>query len=186
MAERSTATATRTQLAPAAIGAVDQALAMLERVLQSELADHHVLLGDLDRKREAIRLADLRQINDITRREETILARMRDREKARQQLGQRVAAAAGLGAPAKLSTFITLAHDEQAARLHALRSELEAAAREIRSRSTIVRMAAEALSTHMAGVLQTVTGALSRAGVYGRRGTLQLGQAGASNVDLRS
>jgi hypothetical protein len=170
---------------PEVRSAIDQALDALERVLTTELADHQVLLADLESKREAIRMADLPTINEISRREEEILRRMRERAAQRGQLGQRVAGLAKLE-KAPLSVMVALAPDERASRLRDLKSDLETAANEIRRRSTIVRSAAESLSKHLAGVLQTVTGALSRAGVYGRRGTLQLGQATASSLDLRS
>jgi hypothetical protein len=167
------------------MSAIDQVLEAVERVLHAELADHHVLLADLEAKREAIRLANVARINEITRREEQILRRMAERAAQRKQLGERVAKLAKVEA-APMSVLIALANDARAMRLRELKGELETAGREIRRRSTIVRSAAEALSRHMAGVLQTVTGALSRAGVYGRRGTLQLGQASASSVDVRS
>ena len=175
----------RERCAPEALRAIDQALEALERVLVAELADHHVLLSDLEAKREAIRMANVQKVNEVTRREQQILERMAQRQAQRKQLGARVAQLAQLpGAP--FSVLVALAPDERAERLRSIKNELEAAGKEIKRRSTIVRSAAEALSKHMAGVLQTVTGALSRAGVYGRRGTLQLGQATASSVDLRS
>ena len=169
----------------AALNVVDQVLEALERVLCAELADQHLLLGDLERKREAIRAAKLQEINEMTRREEQILRRMAEREGQRKLLSERVMKAANLPA-APMSAMISLAAEDRGARLTELKADLEVAAREIRRRSTIVRSAAEALSKHMAGVLMTVTGALSRAGVYGRRGTLQLGSAGTSSVDVRS
>jgi hypothetical protein len=185
MVERDVKQVSRATLSPEALSAIDQVLEAVERVLRAELADHHVLLADLEGKREAIRLANVSRINEITRREEEILRRMAERAAQRKQLGERVAKVARLEA-APLSVLVALSREEHAGHLRDLKSELEAAGKEIRRRSAIVRSAAEALSRHMAGVLQTVTGALSRAGVYGRRGTLQLGQAGASSVDVRS
>lgn len=175
----------REALAPEVRHAIDQALAALERVLTTELTDHHVLLADLETKRDAIRMANVQTINEISKREEVVIGRMRERAALRKQLGERVAGLAKLE-KAPLSVLIAIAPNDVAGRLRELKEELETAAKEIRTRSAIVRLAAEALSRHMAGILQTVTGALSRAGVYGRRGTLQLGQAGSSNVDLRS
>jgi len=170
-----------------ALTVVDQALEALERVLEAELADHHVLLADLDAKREAIRMANVHKINEITRREEAVLRRMAQRQVQRKQLGDRAAQVAQLpGGTATFSVLVALSKDDRAARLRSMKCDLEAAGKEIKRRSTVVRSAAEALSKHMAGVLQTVTGALSRAGVYGRRGTLQLGQAAASSLDIRS
>lgn len=185
MAEQAAVQLQSKAFTPEVRSAIDQALQALERVLTTELADHLVLLADLEAKREAIRMADLQTINEISRREEAILRRMKERHAQRSQLGQRIAGLAKVD-KAPLSVMVALAPEDRAERLRELRDELEGAAKEIRRRSTIVRSAAEALSKHMAGVLQTVTGALSRAGVYGRRGTLQLGQATASNLDLRS
>lgn len=176
---------TRSHLTDEQRGLVDQSLEALERVLQAELGDHHALLNDLDSKRDAIRHADLGRISEITQREEQMLRRMTERANLRKQLGERVATLSKLDA-APFSVLVALAGEERGQRLTAIKSELEAAGREVRRRSTIVRSAAEALSLHMAGVLQTVTGALSRAGVYGRRGTMQLGQAAVSSIDVRS
>lgn len=178
-------TLNRSQFAPEALRAIDQTLEALERVLHAELADHHVLLADLDAKREAIRIANVYRINEITRREEQVLQRMGQRAQQRKQLGERAAQAARIEA-APFSALLAMSQDDQAERLREMKRELESAGQEVKRRSTVVRSAAEALSRHMAGVLQTVTGALSRAGVYSRRGTLQLGQATASSVDVQS
>jgi hypothetical protein len=57
---------------------------------------------------------------------------------------------------------------------------------EVRRASGVVRRAAESLSCHMAGILQVVYAAFSRAGVYSHRGRIDAGTQGRHAIDLKS
>jgi len=67
-----------------------------------------------------------------------------------------------------------------------LAGALREATAKVRRESSIVTAAAEALSRHMTGIMQTVNSALSRVGVYERRGRIAVGAQMDFCVDLKS
>jgi hypothetical protein len=72
------------------------------------------------------------------------------------------------------------------ARIDQLRSELRPLIEEVRSESSVLRQAAERLSAHMAGILQSVHSALAHANVYSRGGRVTAGANVISSLDIRS
>jgi hypothetical protein len=70
--------------------------------------------------------------------------------------------------------------------LAAYADQLRSLIAEVKRQSSIVRNAAEALSRHMSGIVQTVHSALSRARVYSHRGQINLGVQLESSLDLKS
>jgi hypothetical protein len=160
----------------------------LERILRAQLADHRRLLDCLDRKREAIRTAQIGRVSDIVEEERRVAVRIAEADRHRGELVRRIAQALMPAAqqPPALAELAHLVEEPIRTRLLASAAELRDAAEEVRSRSSIIRAAAEALSRHMSGVMQSVQSALSRAGVYGRRGEMALGAQLEFSVDVKS
>ena len=56
----------------------------------------------------------------------------------------------------------------------------------MRRESSIVAAAAQALARHMSGIMQSVNGALSRVGIYERRGRIAVGSQLDYCIDMKS
>ena len=158
-----------------------------ERLLGTQIEAHQRLLECLGRKQQAVRTANLNAVNEIFTEENAILLRISEMEKRRLELIARLAGATD-PAEIRLSEFVARwAIDEpQRTRLLALGAQLREAIAEVKKQSSIIRAAAETLARHMGGIVQVVQGALSRAGIYGNRGRIQLGAQVQSAIDLKS
>lgn len=169
------------------------ALDLLERLLQGQLDGYRRVLGVIERQRTAIRTADAAALHTATREEESIVRVLAALDAQR---GQMLAHLHRKWLPQErqsptLSQILQGAPEQVAdalrrARMQALANHLRQAVDTSKSRSAVVRSAAEMLSRHIAGIQQTVHSALSRARVYGRRGKLALGAATPAAVDLKS
>ena len=162
--------------------------AQLEKTLRALLEGQKKLLGCMERKREAIRRADLGLVTEICIQENTLTQRMSELEKHRLWLVGALTEQIDPSAerPATLGMIAEMLEEEPCRRLLAIGAELRDAVREVRRQSTVLRSTAEALARHMSGIAQTVHSALSRAGVYGRAGKVALGAQLEFSVDLKS
>lgn len=162
----------------------------LERLLRTQLESHQRLLRCIEGKRQAIRTADMNGITDLCKQEHTILQRITELEKHRLELIGRLTETLRPNAEALLtiSEIAALSGIEESSqvRLTVLAAQLREALNDVKRQSSVVRAASEALSRHMTGIVQTVHSALSRARVYGQRGTIALGTQIHSVVDLKS
>ena len=173
--------------------AADESLDLLERLLQGQLDGYRRILGAIERQRTAIRTADAAALDTATREEESIVRALTVLDAQR---GQMLAHLHKKWMPqerraATLSQILRsappdVADAQRRARLEALANHLRQAVETSKSRSAVVRSAAEMLSRHIAGIQQTVHSALSRARVYGRRGKLAMGAATPATVDVKS
>jgi len=167
---------------PAAIGEG------LERLLRGQLEANQQLLACVQRKRQAIRTADIAAISAICADEHTIVQRLTEIEKHRLELVGRITAALQPKSDKPL-TISQIAHnlaEPNQTRVVALAAQLRDAMIDLKKQSSIVRSAAEALGRHMSGIVQTVHSALSRARVYGRRGRIDMGAQLQSVLDIKS
>ena len=162
--------------------------AQLEKTLRALLEGQKKLLACMERKREAIRRADIGVVTETCVQEHTLIQRMSELEKHRLRLVGALTERIDPGAerPATLGMIAEMLDEEPGQHLLAVGAELLDAVREVRRQSTVLRSAAEALSRHMSGIAQTVHSALSRAGVYGRAGKVALGAQMEFSVDLKS
>ena len=160
----------------------------LEKILLVQLEGHQRLLQCIERKREAIRHADINAISEICNQEHAILRRISDFEKHRLELIGRItqSLAPNASAPLTVSEIALQASEPQRSALQTAAAQLRDALEAVRRESAVVRAAAESLSRHMSGILQTVHAALSRARVYGSRGRITLGAQVQSLVDVKS
>lgn len=161
---------------------------MLERILSAQIEEHQRLRGCIDRKREAIRTADINAVSEICGEENAVIQRVAELERRRLELVGRMTQSldAKASAPMTLSQLAVALGDGQGSRLAAYADQLRSLIADVKRQSSIVRNAAEALSRHMSGIVQTVHSALSRARVYSRRGQINLGVQLESSLDLKS
>ena len=166
---------------------VNRLVSELEDVLRTQVDGYGRLLVALDRKREVIKLAELERVRGIAEIELKILERLNELDQRREFLMNDILSMLGLeGQDRTVSTISSRLNDEQAARLSALAAELKKRVEQAQKESSIVRSAGEALSKHMAGVMQSVRGVLASAGVYGNQGQLTTGAMSASGLDVSS
>jgi hypothetical protein len=161
---------------------------MLERLLAAQLEEHQRLRACIDRKREAIRTADIDAVTAICGEENAIIQRVAEVEKRRLELVGRMTQAIQPKAPSpmSMSQLSAALGEAQGVRLQAYADQLKTLISDVKRQSSIVRAAAETLSKHMSGIVQTVHSALSRARVYSRRGQINLGVQLESALDVKS
>jgi hypothetical protein len=167
---------------------IDALASTLERVLRAELDLHQQLLRCVREKRESVRTAAIARVTEICVQERTLVQALTTVEK------QRVKIIGDLSKvmkpestqPLTLTAIALETASPQQDRLLAFAGQLRETVTDLRRESSIVRSAAESLSRHMSGVVQTVHAALSRARVYGDRGQIAMGSQVQSVVDIRS
>ena len=160
----------------------------LEENLRAQLEGHRRLLKCIESCREALRSADLERIASACEQEHAIAHEMGELEKTRLALVGTLTGRLHPLAPRPLALAQIAAGVGGAAgtRLAAIAADLRGVIEDVSRRSAVVRGAAEALSRHMAGIMQVVHGALGRARVYGRRGRIQSSEQGQFCIDVRT
>lgn len=160
----------------------------LESTLRSQLDEHQKLLTLLQRKREAVRHAKIDAIGELIEHERMQIERIAELERGRDQIVQRLTQQLQPGStePMPLAAIAERADEPVQSRLLGIAAQLRDLVKEVRQTSSVVRNAAEALSNHISGVMQTFHAALSRAGVYGRQGQLATGSQTEYSVDVKS
>ncbi len=167
---------------------VEDVVRKLEDNLRAQLDGHNRLLQCIERCREALRRADLGGIGSACEQEHAIAHELGELEKARLALVGSLTERLSPQAPKPLAIGQIAASIGGPAgnRMTTVAGDLRRVVEDVTRRSAVVRGAAEALSRHMAGIMQVVTGALGRARVYGRRGRLESGEQGQFCVDIRT
>lgn len=160
----------------------------LERNLRGQLEAHQRLLACIERNRDAVRRADMDEIRDSCEHENEVVQHLAELEKERLRIVGRLTARARPGAarPLSLHEIAESLEPDAAHRLTALGAQLKTAAGEVRRASSIVRGAAEALSRHMGGLMQSVQTVFGKAQVYGRKGRLSTASQRQFCVDVTS
>lgn len=167
---------------------LEKAASQLEKTLRALLEGQKRLLRKMERKREAIRRADIGAITELCTEENALAQRIGDLEKHRLRVVGAITEILepDAAAPLNLASIAEGLNEEAGTRLLAIGAELKEAVRTVRRESSVLRSAAEALAGHMAGIAQTVHAAINRAGVYGRAGTVALGAQTEFAIDLKS
>lgn len=160
------------------------ALRRLEDLLREQLEIHERLLELIGHKRQAVREARIDAIQSLCEDEGVLASRLAAAERQRQALLE--AMATSDAGTMTIADVAARAPEDVGARMLALAGQLRESVQRVQRESSIVRAAAEALSRHMSGVVQTVHSALSRARVYGRQGRILLGAQMEFHVDLKS
>jgi hypothetical protein len=166
----------------------DEPFDCLERIIIELDARHDELLALLERKRQAIARADADAIHECCRLECRTIDDIRSIEAKRQLIVRDLALAIGANDPGALGVEQIAAHasPEQAERLLAVSTPVKSKIERLRQRSAVLKQAAEALSRHMSGVMQSVHAAMAQTRVYGRQGRLSPAGGVPSMLDLTS
>lgn len=157
----------------------------LEDILRAQSDTYGELIDAFALKREAIRTAKLDQVPSIAEHEARLIERLTTLDVQREEAAKAVSSELGIER-ADVSTICAALPKEDSIRLASLAATLREQIGIAKRESSIVRAAGEALSLHMAGVMQSVRGVLATAGVYGRAGTLRTGVASMSGLDVSS
>lgn len=162
--------------------------AALEHMLRAQLEDHRRLLACIERKRHAIRGADVAAIEAVRIEEEPIARRVIESQQQLTLVRERLSSIMRPQSRSAmtLSEIAAAAGGEQHSRLTTLATQLRDVVMQVKKQSAVVRAAAEALSRHLGGIAQSVNSALSRARVYGNRGSIALGAPVSSSLDIKS
>jgi hypothetical protein len=160
----------------------------LEQVLRAQLQTHQRLLSCVERKRQAVRQADIGAIGMLAKQEAPLLSGIQDLERQRLQLAQQLTAALrpGQTVPLKAAEIAQSVGDSLGAPLLVVASELKQVIAQVQRETGIVRSAIDTLSKHMAGVVHTVSSALSRTQVYSRGGRMISGEQVQFAIDIKS
>jgi FlgN protein len=160
----------------------------LETILRAQLDGHRRMLACMERKREAIRHADIERMTAICKEEAPLLSRISELEKHRLQVIGLLTGALRPGAskPLTVMEVASLATGVGAAGLIVAADELRALVKRVHHATSIVRVAMDILNKHMAGIVQVMQSALSRAQIYGRGGRMLTGAQLHSAIDLKS
>ncbi len=166
----------------------DALVGALEKLMQAMAHEHQELLKLLECKRDAVRKAEMKSIGDITEQERRIVRRIEEMDRHRRELLRRIAAAIGAPAdePLRVSHIAECVPEPMRQELNEAAQHLRERVHAVREVSSIVRAAAEALASHMSGIMQQVNWALSRAGVYGSSGRVAMGTQMDFCVDLKT
>jgi len=163
---------------------------LLRHLLTKQIELHDQMLDCVNRKREAVRQADVDGLTKTCEREQVIVQRLLDLEQRREPLVRHLAGLLGVE-PAdgqSLTSSALAEHLDEPNRgmLQALAAQLREKVLQVRKDHSIVRHAAEALSRHMAGIMQNVQSVMNQSKVYERRGRMAAATPAASSVDVKS
>lgn len=173
---------------PTTSTSIDELVMRLEQILHSQQKDYENLGQLIQSKREAIRQADMNAIAELCQQENTIAQHVTELEKTRLILSAELTRTLDPTAsrPLSMSEVAQAIDEPNRSRLLQLSQALRGTIEEVRAASSIVRAAADALSRHMGGLLQTVQSALSRARVYSDQGRIAIGAQDQFCLDLKS
>jgi len=161
----------------------------LASILRMQIAHYDRLLAVLEQRRTAIAQADGRTLELLGSQEKRLVDALGDLDLKRRTAVMDLSRAfrADGGQPMRVREIASLADPPDArSDLIALADALEAKVRAVQAAHAVVRKATNALSAHLAGVMQVVQGALSQARVYSRRGCVDPGAPLASSLDITS
>lgn len=156
----------------------------LQEILDTQAEGYRRLLQSIERQREAIRHADLAAVPTIAGVQEKIVERLRQLDERRETAGIALARSLDIDPESTITAIVERLPEADGARLAARAAELRDLVTRARREQSVVKAAGDALSRHMAGIVQSVTGALSGTGVYGRRGRLRDGVPVVAGLDL--
>ena len=150
--------------------------------------EHARLLSLAERRKRAFARADIRDIRATVLEESEAVQTIASMERERESLAQRAAARLGVespegGAPT-LRAIASCFEEPDRSRLLAMAESLRALIVRVRQENESVREAAEHLATHMRGLLQTVEHKLSTSGAYGPSGSVGVGPAVLTAMDV--
>lgn len=170
------------------IPGTDPSVAQLEELMRELIVCYEQLTTLADLRHDAIRGADTDRLSACIAQENEIVQQVAEIEKRRISIVKDFAAR--LGSPDKTGTTLTWIAErvEGAARdrLHALAERLRTLLEDVSRKNEVIEAAAERISSHIDGLMRTVTQRLNHAQTYGRRGDVPSASRVVSALDTRS
>jgi len=163
-------------------------MAGLEQTLRAMINAHRAMLAGFDQQREAIRHSRIGEMVRLGDMQSAAAARLAALEKRRVQVMHDVTRLLRPTATSVMTAreLAAIVGGASGANLLALADELRGLVMATQRSSSILRAAADMLGRHVAGILQTVQSALSRARLYSRAGQVTPGAPLQFTVDLKS
>jgi hypothetical protein len=186
---RPAAQATPTPAGPVALAAAAE---QLDSVLRQLVAAHEELLRLAGAQRSAISRADVRSLTDVMSAQSAVAERVVDLERQRQGVVAAMVKLAGpAGAPGAsgrptVTQLIRSLADPMRSRLLIVADRLRDILNRLHAEHMALRDAAEALSSHMEGLMRQVCRKLSHAGTYARSGAIDTNSPVMTALDIRS
>lgn len=140
----------------------------LDALLSGLIDEHRQLLGLTRDHRAALSTADAQALKAVVEQTGAVIQRVNTIETERQQLVARPD-----GRPSTMDELLAAVNAADRQRLTQRAGTLRDLIRTVQQEQEAVRIASEALATHMRGLMQQVASKLSHAGTYGRAGRVE-------------
>jgi len=158
--------------------------AQLIEVLRALESSYTNLLGLLRVRKERVRRGDLKGLYDCVQDERRLLAAIRKSDREREVvMGRLCASGAGYGG---LDGVVEASSDVMGDELKLIRVRLRLRVEEVRAEYAVIKQVGEALSSHVANLVQRLQMFGTNAGLYGRNGQVGGRQPILSGVDVRT
>lgn len=151
----------------------------LDAMLTELIGEHETLLGLTHEHRAAVATADMKKLESVVEQTGEVIARVHRVETERQKLVARPD-----GRPSTMDELLTVVDSADRERLSERATSLRGLIHKVQEEQEAVRVASEALATHMRGIMQQVASKLSHAGTYSRGGRVESGRQIVSGVDV--
>jgi small-conductance mechanosensitive channel len=140
----------------------------LDALLSGLIDEHRQLLGLTRDHKAALTTADAQALKAVVEQTGAVIQRVNTIETERQQLVARPD-----GRPSTMDELLAAVNTADRQRLTQRAGTLRDLIRTVQQEQEAVRLASEALATHMRGLMQQVASKLSHAGTYGRAGRVE-------------
>jgi hypothetical protein len=141
----------------------------LEALLRQLIAEHRRLLTHVEKHATAMKVFDLKIMNDEGRNQEAARMRIGQMDGRRRLLVQQISRAANAQGELPLRKLAAL-FPQRTESLMALRLELKEVVEKIANRTRISGKVASAVLGHLNTVVRLLSGAVERAGLYTKQG----------------
>lgn len=165
---------------------LEQHTAALESVLQQQVQAHEALLSLLERRRQAMRTADTRAVNELCALENEKVQAISELEKQRLTLVAKLTLAIDPTAaePMRMGELAERLPEPARGRLLVLRHQLMQRMARVREASSVARRAAEALMKHVHGLVQTIGVLSTGVSTYSQQGQPPRQATAVSTINL--
>ncbi len=167
---------------------VVELVGVLEKILSALHDDYKKIARLIERKKEAIRSANMQEITGICKEEHVVAQHATQLEKQRLVLIGDLTSRLQPNAsePLTVSGIADALDDPDRDRILELAHALKQTVKEVRQASSVVRKAADTLAAHMGGLLQTMQSVLSKAQVYSQKGRISVSAQSQYCLDIKS
>lgn len=145
-------------------------IAELESILQQLVAEHGRLIDSLGAQQDAMKRFSIDEVDSISQLQEVSRRKIALLDRRRQGILEQLSRQHKVAAPINLSRLIQM-YPQRAASLQQLQADLREVGARLRARSHVAGRLAGAVLGHLNTVVRLLSGAVERAGLYGRNGT---------------